>query len=459
MSFLRSIKLPKQLAHLFENELFRRVILNSSYLFSATGISAFFSVIQGILVARLLGVDMFGALGTITMFVSVINQLASFRMGELVVKYISEFEEKQENQKAAALFKLAALVEIITSLTAFFLIWLLSPFGAEHLTKDITLTRHFTLYGVIILFNLITESSTGLLQIHDRFRRLAGWNVIQSIVTLTIISLAFVFHGNLTHVLLAYMLGKAVGALGLLLNALQEASRCWGKRWWAADISLLKPRFRELTHFAISTNLSSSISLITKDSEILWVSYFRSNTEVGYYKLALALINMVQLPTSPLPQVTYPELAREVGRKNWKNVRYILRQGSLLAGGYVLLAATGLAILGKPLISFFYTQEYLPAYPALIILLAGSLVSETFYWRRVALLSFGRPDFPVKLNFVLSIIKISAALLLIPRFGYLVSAGLLASFYWSVSLISWLKTRSLLSEAEGNWRPSTEIAQ
>lgn len=448
MSSERIPRPPKQLLHLLENELFRRVMRNSGYLFSATGVSALLSMIQGILAARLLGVEMFGVLGTITMFVSVINKLASFRMGELVVKYVGEFEESRDSQRAAAVFKVAILVEIATSLVAFSLVWLLSPLGAQYFSKDISLADQFTFYGVIILFNLITESSTGLLQINDRFRRLAGWNVLQSIFTLLVIVAAYLLNGNLTHILLAYMVGKAVGAFGLLFNALREASQRWGSRWWIVNLNILKPRAKELTRFAISTNLSASISLVTKDSEILWVSFFRPNAEVGYYKLALALANMVQLPTSPLPQVTYPELSREVSRKNWKNVRYILRQGSFLAGGYALLATLVLAILGRPLISLIYTQAYLPAYPALMILLVGYLAADTFFWRRIALLSFGRADFPVKVNLILSILKISAAIILIPRYGYLASAGLLASFYWLVSIISWQKIRQLLTKGE-----------
>ncbi|HSQ25823.1 MAG TPA: oligosaccharide flippase family protein [Anaerolineales bacterium] len=441
-------KLIKKLHQFFDNELFRRVLRNSGYLFSATGVSAFLSMIQGILAARLLGVELFGVLGTITMFVSVLNKLASFRIGELVVKYVGEFDEKNDPQRASAVFKAAMMVEMATSLVAFGLVWFSASLGAQYFAKDISLADLFRYYGIIILFNLVSESSTGLLQISDRFQRLAGWNVLQSIFTLLIITTAYFLNGTLSHILLAYMVGKAVGAFGLMLNALREAKNRWGHDWWKVNLSLLKPQQKELTHFAISTNLSASISLVTKDSEILWVSLFRSNAEVGYYKLALALANMVQLPTSPLPQVTYPELSREVSRKNWKNVRYILRQGSLLAGGYALLATIALTALGRPLISLIYTKEFLPAYPALIILLLGYLVADTFYWRRIALLSFGRPDFPVKLNFILSLLKISAAVILIPRYGYLASAGLLAAFYWLGSLISWQKVRQLLSKGE-----------
>jgi O-antigen/teichoic acid export membrane protein len=82
----------------------------------------------------------------------------------------------------------------------------------------------------------------------------------------------------------------------------------------------LRPRFRQLTHFAVSTNISASISLITKDSELLWVSLFRGPVETGYYRLALTLTNLVQMPISPLPQATYPELSRQAARGEWQQM-------------------------------------------------------------------------------------------------------------------------------------------
>jgi hypothetical protein len=70
---------------MLKNPLFRRVVTNSGYLFSTTGLSAALGMLQGILVARLLGVDGYGLVGVITLFTGVVNNLVSFRMGELVI--------------------------------------------------------------------------------------------------------------------------------------------------------------------------------------------------------------------------------------------------------------------------------------------------------------------------------------------------------------------------------------
>lgn len=428
--------------------LFRRMIKNSGYLFSANGLSAALSLVQGILVTRLLGAAGYGNVGTIILFVSTINNLISFRMGEIVIQYVGRFEEAGEKRKAAALFKLAAVVEMLASVTAFGLLALLAPLGARYLTKDDTLSGLFVLYGVVLLSNLIAESSTGLLQISDRFRRIALLTTSGNGLTLAFVGWAYLSGGGLREVLLAYLVGKTLSAVGLTLTALREASRRWVGEWQQASLGLMRPYIRELAGFAINTNISASISLVTKDSELLWVSLLRSPVETGYYRLALALSSLIQMPVYPLPQATYPELARQAARHDWGAFRGLLRRGTWLAAGYTVLAVAFLALFGRPLISWLYTPELLPAYPALMILAIGLLAANTFYWRRSSLLALGQAGYPAKVNVILALVKLAAIFVLVPRGGYLASAALLSAFYWLVSAALVRRTYALVQEQE-----------
>jgi O-antigen/teichoic acid export membrane protein len=432
----------------FDNELIRRVIRNSSYLFSVTGIAAVFSMLQGIFAARLLGVTVLGILGIIVQFTTTINKFASFRMNELVVKYVGQYTETDQPKQAAAVFKAASLLEIASALVAYGLIWLLAPLGARYLVRDISLTNLFWIYGLIVLANLIFESATGLLQIFDRFRQIALMTFAQSSVTLTLVFLAFLFERGLPEVMLAYMAGKIIGAIGLSLLALREAGRVWGTGWWRTPLGEIRSQAGELIRFAINTNISGTMSLINRDSELLWLSAFRGPLEAGFYKQALALANLVQMPVSPMPRATYPELSREVAKKNWPNLRYVLRQGSLLAFGYTLVVSIALVFLGKPLITLMYGAEFLPSYPALLILLIGFLVANTFYWNRIALLSLGRPDYPMKVNVLIVLLKFIGVFILLPRLGYLGSAILLTFSYILGNSLTVFKIRSEICQRE-----------
>ena len=439
----------------------RRIFRNSSYLFSATGIGAAISLLQSILVGRLLGVAGFGLLGTIIMFTSVVNKFVSFRMSELVIKYVGHYTEIGDERKAAAVFKAAAAAEMVASVVAFLLIWLLSPLAAEYLAKDANLAYLFALYGLIVLANLIAESSTGVLQVFDRYQRIASLNVIQNVLTLGLIFVAFLMANSMpttagiTLVVCAYLLGKAVGALALSIAALIEASRRWGKHWWKVPFGELRPQARELSHFAISTNISASLNLVNKDSELLWVSLFRGPVEAGFYKTALGIINLVQMPVSPLPQTTYPEISRAVTQRNWKAMRQVLRQGTLIAGGFTLAAGIFLAIFGRQIILLLYKDPgFLPAYPALLILLGGFLVANSFYWNRIALLALGLPSFPTKVNLIIAAVKLVGILILVPRFGYLASAALFAGYYIFSTSIGAIKTYRTLAKYEAAPAPS-----
>ncbi len=423
------------LERLVENPLLRRVIKNSAYLFSATGFAVAASFFQNLLVTRLLGVYYLGLLGGIIKFTSVLNKLFSFRMNELVIRYVGMYSEQKDSQRAAAVFKAACLVEGTTSLLAYGAVFLLAPLGARYFAKDLATTEWFVLYGLVVIANLVLESATGLLHALNRFKRHAVLSILESTVTLVVISWAFFTRGGLLEVLLAYMAGKAVFSVGITLQAFTEGTRAWGGGWWRAPLSLLQGQGREMAHFAISTNISATINLVNKDSEELWVLFFRGPIENGYYKQALALSNLVLLPIAPLPQATYPELTREVSKKNWQNVRYILLQGSRVAALYTVPVVIGLVFFGQPLIEFLYTAAFLPAYPALVVLLVGFLAANVFYWNRTALLALDKPGYPTRVNLVAAILKVGLALVLLPMFGYVASAALLSGYYiFSVGL-------------------------
>ncbi len=399
------------------NPLIQRVIRNSGYLFSAQVISAILSMGQGILTARLLGVVGAGLVGIITQFSSNINRLVSFRMGELVVSYVGEFHEKQQPDHEAAVFKAALLVEVAASILAFALIFLLAELGARIFAHDGDLAYLFMLYGISILANFMSESSIGLLQIFDHFRPVAVITIVQSVVTMILIAAAFVRGGGLEEVVVAYLAGKIVWGIAIAVSALWVAAKEWGIVWWRAPLSLLAPRRDDLVRFAVSTNLSGTLKLVTRDSEMLWLAAFSSPLQVGYYKIARAITNVVMMPVTPLISTSYRELAREVARKQWENVRYLIRSGTILASSWTIPATLVLIVFG-PWIVALYGTEFLPeSYLTLLILLLGVLPNNVFFWNQLILLPLGLPEFPTKVQFVVAILYILGIVYLVPQWG------------------------------------------
>lgn len=431
--------LPERLLH---SPLLQRVLRNSGYILSANTLSAALSFLQTLMAARLLGVAGYGVLGTITVFASNINRLTSFRMGELVIRYVGKYTADHDHPKAMAVFKAAGLTEMLSSLVAYLLVLLLAPWAARTLAKDPATASLFSLYGLVLLANLMAESSTALLQYLNRFRWIAIFTVGQSLLTLLLIGAAFVARGGLQAIVLAYLIGKAAWAVSITLAAFLEAGRSWGGGWWRTPLARLRDDARELAKFAVSTNASATINLVTRDSDILWLSWLGTPVQVGYYKAARTFINIIFVPIDPLISTTYRELAREAAVRQWANVRHLLRTGSLIASLWAVPACLGLTVLGSWFLSW-YGAEFQAAYPAMVLLLAGVLVANVFYWSRSLLHALGHATYPTRIYLIVGVLQILGILLVVPRLG---AAGMASLWSGYTALSALLLIRKGLAE-------------
>ncbi|MGB8251949.1 MAG: oligosaccharide flippase family protein, partial [Anaerolineaceae bacterium] len=325
-----------------KDHLLGRVVRNSSYLFISNAISAVLSIVT----ANLLGVAEFGILGIIIAFVSNVNRLLSFRMSEFVVKYMGAAVAMGEKEKAAAIVKVAGFAETITSLFAYLVLIILTPFAAKYIAHDSGLMPLFFLYGISILSQFSTETATGILQVSGHYRTQALINLVQSLVTALGIVYAVIIHAGLFTVLLAYLVGKIILGLGPILAALYWLPRLLGTDWRQASLKALPPR-NEILRFAVSTNFSGTINMVARDSEVLWVGYFFSPLIAGYFKTALAIINLVVMPVTPFIATTYPEIAQSVATRQWIRLKNLLRRVTILSGGWTLVVSFGLLLFGR----------------------------------------------------------------------------------------------------------------
>lgn len=437
-----SFRLPAVLKSWHADELLKKVIRNTGYLFSSNTLAMGLSFVQSIFAARLLGVAAFGLLEIIIKFSTTINRLFSFRMGELVVRYVGKAHAEKQNECARAVILVAGITEGLTSVLAFGVLYAAAPLAAEILAKDASLVGLFRFYGLSILFNMVEESSIGLLQVFNRFKGQAVVNAVQSCLTAGIIVAAFLLKANLPAILMAYLIGKIVLSMGYLILALIEVNKEFGGSWWRVNFSALPP-IRELAHFALSTNLSASIKLLVRDSEHLWVAFFLNPTAVGYSKTALALINLVMMPISPILNTTFPEIIRGVARRAWDEVTSLLRHSTIIAAVWTVGTSLFLLFFGKWVI-LFYGEQYLPAYPALMVMLAGFGIANIFFWNRTLFLAFGKPMLPFYVMLVGAVIKIILGFIFVPRLGYVFEAFLLsANFILTVGYLVWRGLREL----------------
>jgi O-antigen/teichoic acid export membrane protein len=453
----------------WQDKLLRGVLKNSSYLFSSNTISAALSMVNSILATRLLGVYGLGLVATVQTFTSNINRLLSFRMSEVVVKYLGEVLAVEEddssrsamplgkldgqqvkNPHAAAIIKGIGLVEAATSIVAYLALLLLASWAARVLAKDVSVTALFPFYGLMLLANLVYETSTGVLQTHKRFDQLAVINTIQSLLTAVLILVAFLLKYGVLQVLGAYLLGKAFAGAAVTILAIRQMNQTAGRGWWRCSLKQ-EAHWRGILSFALNTNLNGTVNLVTRDNAPLYLAYLSpaaiAQTYVGYFKLGLSIINFITLPIDPFTWPTYAEITRTIALRQWQKTRNLLFRVSSIAGAWTLSATAGIAALGWWLIPVVYGQGTAPVYPVVLILLVGYGTANMLHWNRPLLLAFGKPSYPLVVALLVGLGEILLTLWLVPHHGYLVMAAILAGYLAiSIGITAWRGWREIRTQ-------------
>lgn len=413
----------------------KKILRNSAYLFSSQAVSAVLSI----LTANLLGVTSFGELGVVISFVTNVNRLLSFRMSEFVVRYMGGSLADDHREQAVATLKIAALTELASSIIAYLVLLLLSRWGATNLAKDPGLQSLFIIYGLGILGNVMAETATGALQVMGHFRSQALLNLLQSLLTAGLFLGVFLRQGGIFEVMLVYLAGKMVLGIGPVLLALYWLPKSLGKNWWRIPMRGNLPEIKPMVQFAVNSNFSGTVTILARDSEVLWVGYFFDTTVAGYFKVALAVINLMVMPITPFISTTFPEITRHVAKKQWARLKQLLTRVTIVSGAWTGAVAVGLILFGQQLLfspwTFFgrtiyiYKEAYAPAYGVLLVLLIGFGFANIVFWDRTLLLAFGKAELPLKVSFFAMLGKVSLAFLIVPVLGYLAEAALFSAYF------------------------------
>ncbi|HLP82136.1 MAG TPA: oligosaccharide flippase family protein, partial [Nitrosomonas sp.] len=281
-----------------EDPLLQRVVRNSSYLFSSSTIAAALNVVQGIFIIRLLGDSDFGLLTIVMDFASNVNRLLSFRMSEVVVRYVGEALAQKDTERAAALVKGIGLTEMGASVLAYLALLLFSVWGAQIFANDLSVAYLFRFYGLFLLANLVYETSVGVLQTTDKFKLVANANFYQSIATILFVLVAVVLQLGIVGILTAYLIGKTVAGIMVVGYAVGQLNKRLGIGWTRAPLTLIT-NWRSIWRFAFSTNLNGTVNLFARDNLRLYLAIFLPDAQIGYFKLASSLVNLVMLPIEP----------------------------------------------------------------------------------------------------------------------------------------------------------------
>ncbi|MCD6308718.1 MAG: flippase [Candidatus Latescibacteria bacterium] len=431
--------------------LFRRILKNTSFLFSSSVAASGLGFVQSVVVARVLGVGGYGFWALLTTYVMVVQLVVDFRVWETVTKYLSEFMVKGDTARAMATVKLAYAVDFLTGILSFGIAVAAAPvagciFGRED----------FAGYAWIValssLVATVNGSSTAILRVFNRFKWISFWEVARSVVSLALVGAVALMGYGLKGIAVAYVLTSSFSALLLTTVSFSTVGARLPGTLKTGSISLLKDRTVEIASFLMHTNISAFWPLITRNTDVLILGMFRGSTEVGFLQLAKNFVFVIAKFQEPLYYSIFPEISKLWAEGDVKRFKSFLKRLTFMTASAFIPLGLGVFFLADPMIRLFYGDEFGPAVTALRIMVWGVIASCIFVWLRPTIIGMGKPKAGTVVGGIGAAVYLAASFILVPRWGYLGSAAvnLIPSALGIFLLIVYISRKTALS---GESRP------
>ncbi len=381
--------------HWFDDQHFRSLLKNSSYLAVSKAVAAAAGLATLAFTGRGLGVVLFGVLVLIRSYAKAVSGISKFQSWQLIVRYggqaLSDADHSQFKRAIGFGLGLDLVSGFLGMVAAIALLPLIGHWFAisdEYLLAAI-------LY-CLLLPTMGAATPVGVLRSLDRFDLISWQGTSYPIARAILTGIAW-WHGAPFEVyLLIWFATDLAGDLFLWFLAWRELKR---REMLPGIRPTLRPQgLPAAWRFAIHVNLTTSLQAALGPISRLVVGGLLGPAAAGLYQVAGSLADSAQKPADLLAKAYYPEVVRMdlATKKPWK----LMLRGTVLAAAVGLVAAAVLLIAGQPLLRGLFGGEFVAAYPVLIVLMIAPLLAMLSFPLPSMLYALDRPDGPLTARLV-----------------------------------------------------------
>lgn len=268
------------------------------------GIGNALMLLSGIIIARLLGKDLYGEYGIVKTTMFYIASFATLGLGVTSTKYIASLISQNSTHVGNVIRDSMHITLLFSGLIAFVL-FLSSSFLANFL-NEASLAIAFKTLAIIIIFKAITTTQIGILAGFKKFKTIAVNSVCSGLAMFVLsIPLTYVFglKGSLLTLLLSQMFNTLIN-----FYSVRKESRITPM---AKNVSYKK----ELIFFSFPVALQESSFTICNWVAIMMLTKYSSLGEVGVYTASAQWNSIITMIPGLLVNVVLSYLSGSVNAK------------------------------------------------------------------------------------------------------------------------------------------------
>ena len=418
--------------HWFKDTHFRSLLKNSSYLAASKIVAGVAGIATLAFAGRGLGVLMFGMLILIVSYAKAASGISKFQTWQVIVRYGGHALAAGNHEEFKASTGFAFALDVVSGIGGMIIAVAILPFLGGWFGISEQYLWLAMLYCTL-LPTMGAATPVGVLRSLDRFD-LIGWQgSVYPIARAILVGIAFMLDAPFEAYIAAWYVTDLGGDLLLWFLGWRELRR-------RGLLRGIRPTLRPTTlpgawRFAIHVNLTSSLSSAWGPVARLLVGGLLGPVAAALFRVASSLADSAQKPADFLAKAFYPEIVRmDLATKHpWK----LMLRSAALAGMIALAAVLILLLAGRPLVHLLFGEQFLGAYPILMVMILAPLIGIFTFPLPSMLYTLDRPDAPLKARLVGTFVYFSLIAPLSWRFGVIgaASAFVLAYAVMAVTLV------------------------
>ncbi|MCF8709450.1 lipopolysaccharide biosynthesis protein [Rhizorhapis sp. SPR117] len=392
-----------------------RILQNTVWLLTGKGVGAVLSLFYLAIVTRTLGPSGFGQFALILSTAQAIGIIVSFETWQIIVKFGQEHVQSGDSGRFGRLLTFCIAIDLCGALVGCLIaaaaVFLLSPYFDWSRETGLQIIA----FCAIMLIT-IRSTPMGILRLFDRFDAGALAETMVPVGRMIGAVIAWLVQPDVTAFLIAWACAELLCATTYWTLALMTARRRMGR--WNGRRFLSTPRENTgILGFLAATNVSTSVSGLTRQLSVLLVGFFTGAAGAGLYRLAYQLSASLAKISGLLSRTIFAELAKVHVSQSGKDLRKLFRRTNRLAiiAGGVIIAL--ILLLGKPLLLLMAGPEFLGAYPLLLLLGIAASIDLVGVSYEPLLMATNHARVSVAIKLVNAVLLLGLLAALLPNFG------------------------------------------
>jgi len=375
--------------------------IDTSITFVARTLQLAFGIGISVIIARILGPQGKGIYSLAILLPVFLISFGNVGIGQASVFYVGKRIHLPKE-----IFGNNIILSFLLGIFSFFIGLIIILFFSDYLFPEIAKTYLFLALFLIPLQFFLSFINYLLLGM----QRIKEYNFINIFQPFIFLVLLLIFLLTLKLGVEEVIVANILSCFATIIVLFYLAKRIIGVFHLCFNKSYIKDAFG----YGFKLYLGNIIQFLHYRIDIFLVNIFLNPLAVGFYSIAVVLVEKIWLISQSAGIMLFPKVSSETNKKNLKEFTPLVCRNILLV---TLIGAILLFFIGRLLIVFFYSEKFLNSILPFQILLIGAVTMSG--WRILAndLYGRGRPELNIYISFMSVVLNIILNILWIPKFG------------------------------------------